>query len=117
MHIRDPRQIGLDLQQWLRRHRLTEAKFALKLSKETEGGPVSQSWVSRIIHGRFRRLTPKVRRVAEYANIRVTRPSPSDTKGSVVIDKAVTEVWNGSLSHANVIARLIRVAKGLTPQE
>jgi transcriptional regulator with XRE-family HTH domain len=117
MRMRQPREIGTDLQQWLNRQGLSEADLALKLSKEIKGLSISQSWVSRILNGRFRRLTPTIRRVAAYANIPVTRASPPDTKGAELIDKAVTEVWNGSLTHANVIARLIRVAKGIGTQE
>lgn len=117
MRMRDPHEIGSDLQRWLKRRRLTEAEFALRVSRGTKGLSVSQSWISRIARGQFSRLTPTVRRVTGYASIPVMKSGPSDAKGAELIDKAVTDVWNGSFAHANVIARLIRVAKSISSQE
>jgi hypothetical protein len=49
----------------------------------------------------------------DHTGIRVRVASVKDVRGAKLIDKAVSDAWNGSLSHASVIAKLIRVGKGL----
>lgn len=66
--------------------------------------------MSRIANGRFRRLTPAVREVAQHANIRVEDHSPHDPDGKRTIMHAIDEAWDGSAAHAVTIAKLIRVA-------
>jgi transcriptional regulator with XRE-family HTH domain len=114
MRMRDPNRIGEDLRAWMQQHDLTEEAVARKFSRKGSHLGISQSWVSRIANGRFRRLTPRVRQIAIYANIPVEEASRQDRTGASLIKDAVAEVWDGSLDHANVIARLIRVARGLT---
>jgi hypothetical protein len=115
MRMRDPQHVGADLKIWMAGKRLSEAELALKISNENKGIAITQSWLSRIINGKFRRLTPKVRRVADYADIPVFEkgdPDP-DSVGSKIIGRAVDRAWDGSVSHANLIARLIKVAEEL----
>jgi hypothetical protein len=118
MQMREPREIGADLRRWLDRHQLTEVAFASRITADISGFCISQPWLSRILRGQFRRLTPRIRQVAKYADIRVKAGRPEgDKDGAELIQKAVREVWNGSLSHADVIVRLIRVAKSVTPAD
>lgn len=115
--MREPREIGAELRAWMRRQGLSESALAKRIYKENRELAVSQSWISRISAGKFRRLTPKIRYVADYANIRVIETAERDARGARLISEAVSDAWNGSFSHANVIARLIRVGKGLASED
>ena len=112
--MRSPTQIGEDLRAWMKRKGVTEARLAQQISHRQRDISVSQSWVSRIANGQFRRLTPAVRRVADYANIRVERAQVADQTGAAIIQKAVKDVWDGSVQHAQVIARIVRATRGLS---
>ena len=111
--MRDPKLVGADLRAWMAREGLSEAGLCEKISSENSDLAVTQSWVSRILHGRFRRYTEKVRGVLAYAAIPVTEESEPDPAGAATINRAVSDVWNGSKPHADLIARLIRVAENL----
>jgi transcriptional regulator with XRE-family HTH domain len=113
MTMRLPKEIGDDLRAWMKKMGVTEIDFARKISNENSMITISQSWVSRIANGRFSRLTEKVREVARYANIRVERAAAHEPEGAKIIKSAVEEVWDGSVAHAALIARLIRVANSL----
>jgi transcriptional regulator with XRE-family HTH domain len=115
MRMREPYKIGTDLRAWMRNQGLSEAALAERISKENKDISITQSWLSRILSGKFRRPTATVRHVAAYADIPVFEEEERDAEGAAVIDNAVTTVWNGSLAHANLIARLIRVADGISP--
>jgi hypothetical protein len=93
--------------------RLSEVELVLQISRENREISITQSWLSRIINGKFRRATAKVQGVADYANIPIFEKGKPDPKGSKIIGRAVDRVWNGSVAHANLIARLIEVAEEL----
>jgi len=111
--MRNANNIGSDLRRWMRRRKITEHELAQRVSAENEDFPVTQSWVSRIIRGEFRRPTERVRSVAAYANIQIFERKVSHPEGEKIIRDAVSRSWDGSLSHAAVIARLIRAARDL----
>lgn len=111
--MRDPRQVGADLKAWMAGKRLSEVDFVVKIAKENKEIGITQSWLSRIINGKFRRFTAKVLSVANYADIPVFEKGEPDPVGSKIIDRAVVRVWNGTVPHANLIARLIKVAEEL----
>jgi hypothetical protein len=98
----------------MRQHGLTEEDVARKFSRKGNHLGISQSWVSRIANGRFRRLTPRVRQITAYAKIPVEESTQRDRAGASLIKDTVAEVWDGSLDHANLIVRLIRVARRLS---
>jgi transcriptional regulator with XRE-family HTH domain len=110
MRIRDPDRIGAELRAWLVKNRLTEAALAARIRAENKGLSVTQSWLSRIMAGKFRRLTPTIRAVIGYTDIPITEEARRDRDGKAIIDDAVSSVWNGSRNQAELIARLIGVA-------
>lgn len=115
--MRNPKAVGADLHAWMARQGVSEIELARAVSASSDGLTVTQSWVSRIAQGKFRRFTARVQSIAAYADIPIEDQSRRDADGSIVIRRAVSEVWNGSLSHANLIARLIKVAKVLPDAE
>src|SRR5215471_3678242 len=117
MRMRDPHEIGADLRAWLHGQGLSELELAQKISNEISALSVSQPWLSRIIAGKFRRLTPTVRAICGYANIRIEEAAERDARGATLIEQAINDTWNGSLSHASVLARLIKVGKGLAAKD
>ena len=112
--MRDPTRIGQELRSWMRRKGVTEAGLARRLARKNKQIMISQSWISRIANGHFRRLTPKVRHVTDYANIRVEDAGGRERGAEVIIKSALDEVWDGSAAHAVFIARLIRATRGMT---
>jgi hypothetical protein len=111
MRTRKPSEIAADLRAYMRRTRVSETDLVRKIRKENPDLELTQSWLSRIASGKYSRITATVRAVAAYASIPITdnsRPSPI---GAKIIDRAVAEAWNGSIAQANLIARLIRIAK------
>ena len=113
--MRHPELLGAELKAWLARKRLTEGALAARVIAENKGFRVTQSWISRIVAGKFRRITPSVRCVLDYASIPVAEESERDSAGSRVIDEALSTVWNGSLAHAQIIAKLIKIADEIRP--
>lgn len=108
--MRDSNKMGAELRAWLVKKKMTEAAFAARIRAENKGLNVTQSWLSRIAAGKFRRLTPTVRAVLAYADIPVAEEARVDRDGKAMIEDAVTSVWNGSRGQAKLIAKLISVA-------
>jgi len=92
---------------------LTEAELARELSNNTEGVRVSQSWISRICTGEFKRLSGKTAEVLRYANIRIHLSSDVDEEGGKILAAAVDDAWDGSLQSARALAGLLRGAAAL----
>jgi transcriptional regulator with XRE-family HTH domain len=113
MRMRNAKKIGADLRRFMRRRELTELELAQRVSAKNKQISLTQSWVSRIAHGRFKRPTERVRSIAEYANIPVFERSQLSTAGAKIIHEAVQQSWNGSIFHATIIARLIRAARDI----
>lgn len=110
----DSRRIGGRLRAWLRHQGLTESGLADAINAGRAGLPqVSQSWISRICNGEFKRLSGQAKVILRYANIPTDGPErPAD--GATVIDEAIREVWDGSDEGAQLIARLLRDAAALS---
>lgn len=90
---------------------MTELELAKAVSTEADGGCLSQSWISRICKGEFKRATPRVRRVAKFAKIRIYESTSASEAGKKLIMNAVHRSWNGSISHASMLARIIVAAR------
>ena len=90
---------------------LTEQELSRILSNKNNGVRVSQSWVSRIINGQFRRLTNRTRAVFGYAKIPLRAELNEDPRGTKIIAAAVSETWDGTFQHAKVIAKIIRIVR------
>jgi len=101
----------------MKAHGLSETTLSERISNENKGIEISQPWLSRIVAGKFRRPTRVVRFLADYASIRLFDDGEKDAEGSKLIAQTVAEVWNGSRPHADLIAKLIRIAKGIAPTE
>lgn len=108
--MREPNKIGAELRAWAKKHRLSETALVEQISAANKGFSVSQSWLSRIMAGQFRRLTPAIKVITSYANIPLLEETRHDPSGKELIDQALSSTWNGSKAHALVIARLIKVA-------
>src|SRR5690349_10381527 len=105
-------RIGQELREWMASRGLTEAGLARGLSKNAEGVRVSQSWISRICTGEFKRLSGKTGRVLRYANIRIPS-SDVDEEGTKILAAAVDDAWDGTLQGARALAGLLRGAAAL----
>jgi hypothetical protein len=77
---------------------------------------VSQSWISRVCVGDFKRIAGQTARVLRYANIPVDDERPSDPGADSIIGEALNEVWDGSIEGARAIARLLKGAAALAGQ-
>lgn len=96
---------------------LTELELSERIARNNKGKSISQSWISRILAGSFKRPTRSVLLLGKYASIPIFEEHQSrDAEGAKLIEDAVSSVWNGTRRHAHVIAKLIRVAKEVTPE-
>lgn len=113
MRSKTPAEAGRDLRAWLAARNWTEEDLSRALSS-TNGFPkVSQSWISRICTGQFKRFSGKTIEVMRYADIRIDYSRPHDVQGECIINAAVAEVWDGSVSGAKALARVLRSAAAL----
>jgi len=77
----------------------------------TQGADVNQATISRLLNGRCKTATPKVRAICKYAGmdvaefIRRERPQKNP-----YLMHALGQVWDGSPEHAAWLARVIRAA-------
>lgn len=111
--MRKPELIGRDLRRFMARHSLTERELAQRASSR-DGIVLSQSWVSRISRGQFKRPTERLRCLAAFANIAIFERGSVSEVGERRIRQALKTSWDGSLVHATVIANLIKATRGLT---
>jgi hypothetical protein len=113
MEKRTPAEAGRDLRAWLAVRNWTEEDLARALSSADGFPAVSQSWISRICTGEFKRFSGKTAAVLRYADIRVEYARPHDVQGERIIGAAVAEVWDGSVGGAKALARVLRSAAAL----
>ncbi len=99
--MRNPTEIGRDLATWKRKRQLTESYIAHATS-------ISQPWVSRILNGKFKRLTPAVQRLCEYADIDIEYQVVRSVKGFARLSNALDAVWDGTDVDARRIEKLLR---------
>jgi transcriptional regulator with XRE-family HTH domain len=109
--MRSSKEIGADLRRFMRRRGITELELAQSVSSDGDRETVSQSWVSRICKGEFKRATPRVARVARYAKVRMYKKTTDSEAGKKLIGDAVERSWNGTMSHASMLARIILAAR------
>lgn len=107
MEYLDSVRTGEQLRAWIVTKGLTEQRLA-ELVSTREGVPVSQSWISRICTGDFRRTSGKVGAVLRYAGIEPRIPVGADRRGKKILANALGEVWDGTLPSAEAIAAVIR---------
>jgi len=108
MEYRDSVRLGEQLRAWMLAEGLTEEQLAALVS--AKGMPVSQSWISRICAGRFKRTGGKTGEVLRFAGIETGGAVVADKRGRRVLAKALNEVWDGSLQGAIAIAGVLRSA-------
>lgn len=111
----DSQRIGRELKEWLERNDMTEQALAQEINRgRTAKRRLSQSWVSRICSGKFKRVAGQTEVVLKYAGIRVSLSPEDSSKAADLINEAVREVWDGSESGAELIANLLRSAAALS---
>jgi hypothetical protein len=113
MGKRAPVDVGSELRAWLDLRGWTEDDLAQALAARTDYPHVSQSWISRICTGDFKRFSGKTGAVLKYANIRVDNERARDVQGERIIGAAVAEAWDGSVGGAKALARVLRSAAAL----
>jgi hypothetical protein len=96
----------------MQRQELTESDLARRASQRG-GVTLSQSWVSRVARGEFKRPTERVRRLVTYAGIEMFEKGSVSELGEKRIQQALRSSWDGSLAQATIIANLIRATRGL----
>lgn len=76
----------------------------LKTISVATGVHISQ--VSRILAGKAKRVSPNVDRICKFAN--TSGFAQSDSAGEELIRKAIADVWDGTATHAQALAQLLR---------
>lgn len=69
---------------------------------------INQSQVSRIFRGKVRRHTDTLMRVCRYVSSRSLKISPEEVRKNDLLIEAVADVWDGTESDAQALARVIR---------
>ena len=72
----------------------------------TETG-VSQSQVSRILSGQFRRASKNVLAICRYASLRRERPRSSEASDRAALTTALLALWDGTPSHAQALIDML----------
>lgn len=93
----------------------TDVAKALRAAMSTKGDTqtslgkrlnVDQAKICRVLNGQFRRVTPAVAKLCQYADIDpVKRRDPAS---NATLMAALGDIWDGSERHATTIARLLR---------
>jgi hypothetical protein len=75
---------------------------------------IHQSQVSRLFRGQFKRISPNVRTLLEYARTprRIARPDPEETAKAAVI-RAALQTWDATPQGAQALVRLLRSVDGI----
>ncbi len=68
---------------------------------------VSQSQISRILAGQFKRRSKNVNKLCKFANIKFDRHKTDPVQNRILMD-ALTEVWDGTDHHAKAIAKVLK---------
>ena len=110
---RAPSDIGSELSAWMITRNLTEQRLADAVNAEFPELRVSQSWISRIVTGKFRRVSAKVGCVLRHAGIRVEVADSHSRDGEEIIANAIKEAWDGSLDGAQALALMLQGAAEL----
>jgi transcriptional regulator with XRE-family HTH domain len=68
---------------------------------------VSQSQISRILSGQFRRASKNVLAICRYASLRREKPTPSEASDRAALTKALLTLWDGTPSHARALIDML----------
>ena len=91
--------------------RLRERVSTVRIAADTG---IHQSQVSRLLRGHFRRLSPNVRALLDYAKKPATRPAPPRAKAAkAAVIKAALRTWDATPEGAQALVRLLRSVRDL----
>lgn len=102
-------RLGQAIDRW----RLTQGLTQTQLLRTAR---ISQGQLSRILSGRFSRISAAVQRLCRAAGVDVAKEmagASSDDGWRSVLARAVHRSWDGTPAHARELIRLLRVAKAL----
>lgn len=68
---------------------------------------VSQSQISRILAGQFRRASKNVEELCRYASRRRERPSSDEARDRAALTAALLALWDGTPSHAQALIDML----------
>lgn len=91
------------------------AKRELTQLELAEHSGVSQSQISRILSGQYRRESVNVQRLCEYARTALDIPVQPSSVALGVLNSAIDETWDGTDEHAEALALVIRSLSALHP--
>lgn len=72
---------------------------------------VSQSQVSKILSGRFKAVSPNVKKICKYANIQIHSNAGVDIPEE--LKEAILDLWDGSRESEKALVKTLRTMKGL----
>lgn len=78
-----------------------------------EHSGVSQSQISRILSGQYRRESVNVQRLCDYARKALDIPLQPSASALGVLNSAIQETWDGTDEHAEALAQVIRSLSAL----
>ena len=95
------------IDQILRQRRLTQSQAAGLLG-------ISQPDVSRLLRGQFRRVSPNVSKLLQYARQPAqTGPSEGKDQAKQAVIRAALRTWDATPAGARALVRLLRSVEGL----
>ncbi len=100
-------EIARDFQKYLDANNITQQTVA-------NATDISQSFISRIRNGDFKRITDKVKMVCEYASISLEADKKHSSAEKEILTNAIDYVWDGTEKQAKALAKVIRSLKLLT---
>lgn len=104
----DPRLIAHALADQFKAAGLTQAAIASTIG-------VSQSQVSRVLAGHIKRRTKLLDALCVYAESQILHIDKPDVRKNSVLMSALTQVWDGTETHAQALAQVIRSLAQLHP--
>lgn len=100
------RRLIESLRKALRAKSVTQMELSAALS-------VSQSQISRVLAGKFKRYAGNARRICDYVDVKLEARNPQ--KGlDPRLEEALTELWDGTDRQADALVRLLRAVNALT---
>lgn len=110
MHNRTPPVDRLELAAEARRAGLNQEEIALELG-------ISQSQVSRVLAGKYKRDSKVVADIRSLLSLRNRVMSPESVLQHPELIEALTAVWDGSVEHGKALAGVIRSLGALRAKE
>ena len=106
------RQLATALRKKMGNHK--QASYVAELSKR--GFEINQSTLSRLLNRQYRRATPKLKALCNYAGLDISdfvrKQNPNQSKRLM---SALEQAWDGSKAHERWLARVIATA-GAAPE-